>query len=351
MVHPQIVLPLAVYQDSSLKAPVGTPDMRLPIQYAITHPRRRPSPAAPPTCIAAGRLDFQAPDETRAPASAWPQGAGALGSAHPGRDEVASGFLGGTLDFPGVPRLSGKPWHAMGRAQDQARGRAARGPRSRGPDAFAAPGTGRGTAPVRQRRGGMAIIHVVAIALFVFILEDSHHHPRGRPLRADQAFRIRVQEFGIGSRRAGPAAKGGTLYTLNWLPIEGFVRLEGKNSNSDDRARSPCSGCGGWSCLSRPGHEHYLLAFVIFFEIAWLATPQDGLSLAEVQAGSPAAAAGLVAGEHDRGHRRPDVRPLPGPDAGRAAIKLRRRQARKMTLTVKIHKDGSLREVPVTLRR
>ena len=49
VVHPQSVVHSAVqFVDGSLKAQLGTPDMRLPIQYALTHPDRLPSPATPP---------------------------------------------------------------------------------------------------------------------------------------------------------------------------------------------------------------------------------------------------------------------------------------------------------------
>jgi 1-deoxy-D-xylulose-5-phosphate reductoisomerase len=84
--------------------------MRLPIQYALTYPDRRPSPAAPPDLIATGRLDFRAPDEGRFPALRIAREAGRLGprasAALIAADEVAvSRFLDGTLDFPGIPRL------------------------------------------------------------------------------------------------------------------------------------------------------------------------------------------------------------------------------------------------------
>src|SRR6476619_5537197 len=47
LIHPQSVVHSAVqFVDGSLKAQLGTPDMRLPIQYALSHPERRPSPAA-----------------------------------------------------------------------------------------------------------------------------------------------------------------------------------------------------------------------------------------------------------------------------------------------------------------
>jgi 1-deoxy-D-xylulose-5-phosphate reductoisomerase len=111
VIHPQSVVHSAVrFVDGSLKAQLGTPDMRLPIQYALTYPDRRPSPVAPPDLIAAARLDFQAPDETRFPALRIAREAGRLGprasAALIAADEVAvARFLDGTLDFPGIPRL------------------------------------------------------------------------------------------------------------------------------------------------------------------------------------------------------------------------------------------------------
>jgi 1-deoxy-D-xylulose-5-phosphate reductoisomerase len=154
IVHPQSVVHSAVlFADGSLKAQLGTPDMRLPIQYAITHPRRRPSPAAPPDLVAAGHLDFRAPDEGRFPALRIAREAGATGSrataALIAADEVAvARFLGGTLDFPGIPRLLEQAVARYGSGPDQAPGveelvaleaevRAA----------FAAPGAAQGTAP------------------------------------------------------------------------------------------------------------------------------------------------------------------------------------------------------------
>jgi 1-deoxy-D-xylulose-5-phosphate reductoisomerase len=111
VIHPQSVVHSAVqFVDGSIKAQLGIPDMRLPIQYALTYPARRPSSAAAVDLIAAGRLDFRAPDEERFPALriareaglAGPRASAALISA----DEVAVGrFLGGSLDFTGIPRV------------------------------------------------------------------------------------------------------------------------------------------------------------------------------------------------------------------------------------------------------
>ncbi len=128
VVHPQSVVHSAVlFRDGSLKAQLGTPDMRLPIQYAITHPRRRASPAAPADLVAAGRLDFRAPDEVRFPALRIAREAGAIGSrataALIAADEVAvARFLGGTLDFPGIAGLLEQAVARYGSGPDQAPG-------------------------------------------------------------------------------------------------------------------------------------------------------------------------------------------------------------------------------------
>ncbi len=128
VVHPQSVVHSAVaFRDGSLKAQLGTPDMRLPIQYAITHPRRLASPAPAPDLVAAGRLDFRAPDEDRFPALRIAREAGRVGSrataALIAADEVAvARFLGGTLDFPGVPRLLETAVARYGGGPDQAPG-------------------------------------------------------------------------------------------------------------------------------------------------------------------------------------------------------------------------------------
>jgi len=126
VVHPQSVVHSAVlFVDGSLKAQLGTPDMRLPIQYALTYPERLPSPTTPPDLVAAARLDFRAPDETRFPALRIAREAGRTGSrasaALIAADEVAvSRFLDGTLDFPGIPRLLEAAVTRFGGGPDQA---------------------------------------------------------------------------------------------------------------------------------------------------------------------------------------------------------------------------------------
>ena len=112
VIHPQSVIHSAVeFVDGSVKAQLGHPDMRIPIQYALTFPDRYPSPAPRLGLDQLSTLDFQAPDESRFPALRIAREAGAAGprasAALIAADEVAVGrFLDRTLDFTGIARLA-----------------------------------------------------------------------------------------------------------------------------------------------------------------------------------------------------------------------------------------------------
>jgi 1-deoxy-D-xylulose-5-phosphate reductoisomerase len=108
VIHPQsIVHSLVEFTDGSFKAQLGLPDMRLPIQYALTYPERLPSPArqAPPEAWAALTFaplsagNYPAYDVVREAAAAG----GNRGTILNAADEVAvAAFLAGTLPFVGI---------------------------------------------------------------------------------------------------------------------------------------------------------------------------------------------------------------------------------------------------------
>lgn len=63
VVHPQSVIHSAVeYEDGAVIAQLGTPDMRLPIQYALYYPDRRPLSGKRLDLFALGQLTFEEPD-------------------------------------------------------------------------------------------------------------------------------------------------------------------------------------------------------------------------------------------------------------------------------------------------
>jgi membrane-associated protease RseP (regulator of RpoE activity) len=161
---------------------------------------------------------------------------------------------------------------------------------------------------------------------------------------------IRVLEFGIGfpPRAKVLRSSGETLYTLNWLPIGGFVKLEGEDGDdtSDPRSFSNASLPKRVVILLAGVAMNLFLAFAIFTLIAWLATPYLGLRFAAVQPGSPASGAGLrpgdallaVNGEQHEFLAEGDV-----------LTDLRSRTGETVTLTIQ-HADGSIAPVSVKLR-
>lgn len=106
-----IVHSLVEFRDGSVKAQLGLPNMRLPIQCALTYPERLPCPAVPRLDLAAlGSLQFAAPDFGRYPCLALAMEAGRRGGTYPAvlaaADEVAvEQFLAGRIGFTEIPRV------------------------------------------------------------------------------------------------------------------------------------------------------------------------------------------------------------------------------------------------------
>ena len=108
VIHPQsVVHSLVEFTDGSFKAQLGLPDMRLPIQYALTHPMRLPSPARRSQPAEWGALDFEplaadaypAYDAVRSAAAAG----GNRGAVVNAADEVAvAAFLDRRIGFPDI---------------------------------------------------------------------------------------------------------------------------------------------------------------------------------------------------------------------------------------------------------
>ena len=191
---------------------------------------------------------------------------------------------------------------------------------------------------------------IITIVLFIFILGTLVIiHELGHFVTARLA-KVRVLEFGIGfPPRAKVMRSGGeTLYTLNWLPIGGFVKLEGEDGNDADDPRSFAAQryITKMLILVAGVAMNILLAFVIFTGIAWLASPFVGVKFFEVQPGSPAATAGLTAGEAIIAVDGDRYQFITGPNA---LTGLRERAGETITLTI-ANPDGSTRDVPVTLR-
>ena len=110
VIHRQsIVHSLVEFRDGALLAQLGTPDMTLPIRYAMTYPHRAESPDAPLDLLTCGALTFDRPDEEAFPCLRLAREAAAVGGTAcailNGANEAAVGlFLQGKLGFNDIPR-------------------------------------------------------------------------------------------------------------------------------------------------------------------------------------------------------------------------------------------------------
>ncbi|MDL2336073.1 MAG: 1-deoxy-D-xylulose-5-phosphate reductoisomerase, partial [Chloroflexota bacterium] len=111
VVHPQsIVHSMVEFADGSLKAQLGLPDMRIPIQYALTYPQHLPSPAPRLAGSDIPTLSFEPVDTARFPAldigrAAGKQGPRASAALIAADDIAVDRFLAGTLPFTGIAAL------------------------------------------------------------------------------------------------------------------------------------------------------------------------------------------------------------------------------------------------------
>jgi 1-deoxy-D-xylulose-5-phosphate reductoisomerase len=108
VVHPQsIIHSMVEFVDGSMLAQLSTPDMCLPIQYALTYPDRAPSQRIQTNLARLGTLTFEEPDPDRFPALDLARRAGEEGGTLPAvlnaANEVAvEAFLNRRINFPQI---------------------------------------------------------------------------------------------------------------------------------------------------------------------------------------------------------------------------------------------------------
>lgn len=111
IVHPQsLVHSFVEFVDGSLKAQLGLPDMRIPIQYSVTFPQRTAGPAPRLELTEHPQMSFEAPDPQRFPAISVARAAGIAGpgatAALIAADDIAvERYLAGSLTYRGLAEL------------------------------------------------------------------------------------------------------------------------------------------------------------------------------------------------------------------------------------------------------
>lgn len=110
VIHRQsIVHSLVEFRDGAMLAQLGTPDMKLPIRYALTYPYRTQTPDRTLDLLSCGALTFSAPDEEVFPCLRIAKECAAAGGTAcaimNGANEVAvAQFLRGEIGFNDIPR-------------------------------------------------------------------------------------------------------------------------------------------------------------------------------------------------------------------------------------------------------
>jgi 1-deoxy-D-xylulose-5-phosphate reductoisomerase len=115
LVHPQsIIHSLVAYDDGSVLAQLGMPDMRTPISYALAYPNRMPLPRLERLDLAKiGRLDFHPPDMQRFPAlqqarTAVSAGGGATIALNGANEVAVAAFLQRRIGFLTISQVTGE---------------------------------------------------------------------------------------------------------------------------------------------------------------------------------------------------------------------------------------------------
>jgi regulator of sigma E protease len=178
----------------------------------------------------------------------------------------------------------------------------------------------------------------------------------GRPPRPAPALPPNVEpgspeaEAFLAAAREQDEQAGATLYTLNYLPIGGFVKLEGEDG---DEGADPHSFANAklWvkvGILLAGVTMNLLLAFVIFTGIALWGEPAVGVTIEQVVPGSPAESVGLQPGDtiatvDGREYSAFDLR------TSDPLADIRSLAGETVVLGV-VHADGTTEDITVTLR-
>jgi regulator of sigma E protease len=162
------------------------------------------------------------------------------------------------------------------------------------------------------------ILVIIGLSLLIFGHEAGHFF-------VAKLFRLKVDEFGIGFPPRMMAKKfGETEYSINWLPFGGFVRISGERGEFE--GISPENGAGGKNeaqvpmsdadkarlFYSQPAWKkslivlagvfmNFILGWLLIAAVFMIGVPQT-LVISGTQAGSPAATAGIQAGDVIKGY-------------------------------------------------
>ena len=299
------------YVDGSVLAQLGSPDMRIPIAYALAWPERMETPAQRLDLAAIARLDFEAPDAARFPALRLAREALEAGGRRPivlnAANEVAvADFLAGAIGFPDIAAMVEEALDE--RRFRQSAGRSTTCLRSTGRRARASIGD-EGELPLMFPQPPLWLIlvaFVCALGPLVFFHELGHY-------LVARLFEVPAEIFSIGFGRElfGWTDRQGTRWKVGWLPLGGYVKFVGDMNPASNPAdldehtaescateRSSCGRSGSASSSCWPGPPPISCSAIIDLRrlLRLAGTPRDNV-VGDVVPKSAAAAAGIQPGD------------------------------------------------------
>ena len=140
----------------------------------------------------------------------------------------------------------------------------------------------------------ITIVEFLAVLAVVVLVHEFGHFATAK------AFGIKVNEFGFGfPPRLLGVRKGETVYTVNLIPIGGFVKMEGENDPSQPRSLASKGVSTRFIVLVAGVFMNVVLAIVLFAGFFMFTAPQEveELRVGTVSPGSPAELAGVLPGD------------------------------------------------------
>jgi regulator of sigma E protease len=187
----------------------------------------------------------------------------------------------------------------------------------------------------------MAIVpFLVLFSILVFVHEGGH-------FLFSKLFGVKVEEFGFGypPRILGKKIKG-TIYSINLIPFGGFARIKGEDQRVKGKDSFSTQSLWKRALIIFGGVlGNFLLAWALFTVLLVVGNPVPGekVFVDEVLEGSPAAEAGIEAGDHilsfegERVETAQELISLTDEHLGKASV-------------LEMEREGEVREVAVTLR-
>ena len=206
-----------------------------------------------------------------------------------------------------------------------------------------------------------ALVFILILSVLVLVHESGHFF-------VAKIFKIKVEEFGFGlPPRAFGIKRGETVYSINWLPIGGFVKLYGEDEAGAGSVKINPSSGGKKSKVKDPGRAffarpawqraivivagvvmNFILAVILIsylFSAVGVPVPGNKVVITQIVKNSPADKAGLVNGDVIQSVNNVKVK-----EANQLISETKKHLGEKITLEVKDPKSN-VKKIQITPRK